>query len=811
MNTPPRRIPIRRPDVSIKAVGSDGDVVARAPHTGSYIQLGPQENFVLGLLDGKTKRETIQARFAQEFGDTLPDEELFEFIRVAQGHGLLDMVPPNNELSDPSPTSAESHRGVGQQSILYWRYRILDPDRLLARMVPFLRFCWTRAFFWFSALFIAVALAVAASNFAILTGHVRQSVSWQSGIVALLSLLAITILHEFAHGLTCKRHGGEVHEMGFLLMFFLPCLYCNVSDAWMISEKRHRLWVTAAGGFIEMCLWACAVFVWRLTVQNSAINYVALTIITVSGTRILFNCNPFLKLDGYYLLTDYLDTPNLRSNSWEYVAAHLRWLLWGAPRPERLPGGKGFILYGVACWFFSVFATVIMLKLLGAFLYGPLGLLGIAIATILGMVAAQGLFSGLIRGEVSQMFWQRRKRTAVGLSLATALILALCIIPMPRRATGTFVVCPLRRHDIRTPIAGFLKEVKFEEGAEVTDSAIIAVVEVNDLDSQITRKQAEIREVAANLALLKKGASKEELDEQLNRVQRAKEWVDLGAADLKTAEVALQEDLKRLDQKAEQYKAEVAQSKINVARTKELADKRAVTLQQYEEEMKRVKIAEALLGQAVSERATRETLGTVLAQQELAKRQKELADEQGKLELLQAGSRVEAIDAEKAKLARLEEELKYLRELHAQQPIPAKHHGVVVTPRVKEKVGQYLKEGDLICAVEEISALELEINMPEDEIRDVKPGLPVRLKARALPYETFETSVDRIAPRAQQSKEEIQQQQQNSVVVYAFLKDSSGQLRPGMTGYARVECGSAPIAKVALDYVLKYIRTEFWW
>ena len=105
-----------------------------------------------------------------------------------------------------------------------------------------------------------------------------------------------TTLHEFAHGLTCKHFGGEVHEVGFLMLFFIPCFYCNVSDAWLFREKSRRLWVTLAGGYFDLLAWATAAFVWRLTAQDSMINYLAWVILSVLGVRNLFNFNPLLKL-----------------------------------------------------------------------------------------------------------------------------------------------------------------------------------------------------------------------------------------------------------------------------------------------------------------------------------------------------------------------------------------------------------------------------------------------------------------------------------------------------------------------------------
>src|SRR5206468_838326 len=104
-----------------------------------------------------------------------------------------------------------------------------------------------------------------------------------------------------------------------------------VSDTWLFREKSKRLLVTLAGGYFDLCVWAAAVFVWRLTPPDGLPNYLAWVVLSVCGARVFFNFNPLMKLDGYYLLSDWLEIPNLRQRSWGLVAARLRWALWGGP------------------------------------------------------------------------------------------------------------------------------------------------------------------------------------------------------------------------------------------------------------------------------------------------------------------------------------------------------------------------------------------------------------------------------------------------------------------------------------------------
>src|SRR5204863_2653183 len=119
-------------------------------------------------------------------------------------------------------------------------------------------------------------------------------------VIVLVVFLVVTA-HEFGHGLTCKHFGGEVHELGFMLIYFQPAFYCNVSDAWLFPEKSKRLWVGFAGPYFELLLWALAVLAWRLTEADTVVNYVALIVMAGSGVKTLLNLSPLLKLDGYYM------------------------------------------------------------------------------------------------------------------------------------------------------------------------------------------------------------------------------------------------------------------------------------------------------------------------------------------------------------------------------------------------------------------------------------------------------------------------------------------------------------------------------
>ncbi|MGH7138433.1 MAG: hypothetical protein ACREHD_22000, partial [Pirellulales bacterium] len=326
-------LPLSRRDFVFSPLGNDGKYVVKDPRRQTYFRLGPRERLLLDLLDGRHDRQSLREEFAQQFHEELHDEDIDGFLELAAARGLLeDPIAPTPTSAPPkaapSAPTAPKPRATGQ-SLLAWRKSLFDPDASYNWLEPKLRFFWTRGFLALSVPLIVAAVAIVWLNRNELVSDLAENLRWQTVVMGVLTLLLVTALHESAHGLTCKHYGGEVHEVGFLLIFFMPAFFCNVSDAWLLPKKSQRLAITFAGGYFELFLWALAVFGWRMTLQDTLVNYLAWTVVSISGVRVLFNFTPFIKLDGYYLLSDALDLPNLRQRALDYVADYLRWLLWG--------------------------------------------------------------------------------------------------------------------------------------------------------------------------------------------------------------------------------------------------------------------------------------------------------------------------------------------------------------------------------------------------------------------------------------------------------------------------------------------------
>jgi len=805
-------LPARKPNLIIRPFNKSGEFVVKDPTQGIYLHVGEQEQFLLTQLDGRRGEQDVLAAFQTQFHDPLSTDDLRDFLAMASERGLLEDGKAATAFATDSDDDEEDDEVLPEgsrrkQSWLYFRYSFLNPDRIFTVLAPRLGFVWTKAFFWISLSTIAYSGGVSWINRHELITSFDANLNWETIFLAWVITIVVTTLHEFAHGLTCKRYGGEVREIGVLFMFFTPCFYCNVSDAWLIPEKSKRLWVTAAGGYCDLCLWAVAVLYWRITHQDTLINYVACVVMSVCGFRGLINMNPLMRLDGYYLLSDGLEIPNLRKRSRRRWMATLRNLLWGAPRPE--PEAKGWFLnlYGGFRWVFYIAFLDLMYVGLCRWLGERWGWPGLALATYLAYVIIKSLFSGFFAGELKKMITTRSKRTAIWIAGLIVAAIAVFVVKIDDRAAGSFTVRPARHLEVRAPVAGFLREVSYDMGDRLPADAVLGRFEIPDLESLISQKTSQRKESEANLRRLTAGPRPEEVREQTLKVERARAWCELGERDLGRARQALVEELARSDQQVAVARAEAEYAAASFKQAEQLYQRGVMAGQQFMGERKRFDVAVLNYQQIQAQRRAREVAGALDAEAEAARRKKELADVEAALKLMQAGGRPEEIEAEQARLARITEELAHLVDTRSKLEIRSPLAGVMTTARMKEKIGQYFEKGTLICVVEDAQGLEAELALPEQEVNGVRAGQTVELKARSLPFHTFNARVDRVAPRAEKEQGALE----GKVVVYCTLEKSETELLAGMTGMGRVFRGERAVADVLTNKALRQLRTEFWW
>ncbi len=296
-------------------------------------------------------------------------------------------------------------------------------------------------------------------------------------------------IHELGHGLVCKHFGGECHEIGFMLLVLTPAMYCNTSDSWVLPNRWHRMAIGAAGMYVELFMAAICTFIWWFTVPGW-IHYLALNIMFLSSvSTIVFNANPLLRYDGYYILSDFLEIPNLGQKSRMALISKLRtWCLGMDPINSRLLPQRhqvSFAIYSVASfvyrwfvlimifWFISEIFEPLGLQVIGYFVIG-ISLFGMVVVPMFKMVKFFA-FPGRLR-EV------KRFNLLCTLAVVAVLVGLFCFVPVPQYVYGSCLLRPQDAQVVRVTEAGVLKRIAVQPGDTVSAGQVLGVLENRDLE-----------------------------------------------------------------------------------------------------------------------------------------------------------------------------------------------------------------------------------------------------------------------------------------------------------------------------------------
>ncbi len=336
------------------------------------------------------------------------------------------------------------------------------------------------------------------------------------------------VLHEIGHGLTCKHFGGECHEIGLMLLVFTPCLYCDTSDSWILPNKWHRAAIGAAGMYVEIVLASICTFLWWYS-EPGFVHYTCLNIIFVcSVSTLIFNTNPLLRYDGYYILSDVLEIPNLRQKSRDALLGLLRRLCLGLPWKKELAvplRQRGlFALYAVASVCYQWFILFAILWFLSE-VFKPYGLQALA-----DVLIASSLFGVIVMpawklvryfrvpGRIHQV--KKRRLSATG-AVAAVLLLAAVMVPLPHHVMTSVVAEPRDAERHYVAIEGMLESVSVEAGDSVQPGQQLARLSNPEIAYEITRLVGEREQTEQHLQNLRRQRSDADAVQQIPQTVEA--------------------------------------------------------------------------------------------------------------------------------------------------------------------------------------------------------------------------------------------------------------------------------------------------
>ncbi|WP_294539735.1 PqqD family peptide modification chaperone [uncultured Rhodoblastus sp.] len=477
--------------------------------TGRFHRLSSIANLMLSLMDGRrTVGEIWEAAGRKSAEDPPTQDETIQLLAQLHSADLLqgELPPDFGEMAERAEQAGQ--RRVMQQlrNPIAFRLPLFDPDRFLDATQSLVRPLFSIAGFLGWLVLIASALVLATLHWSELTSDLADRVLAAENLALIMCVYpVIKSLHELGHAYATKIWGGEVHEIGVMLLVFIPILYVDASASAAFRQKRRRIIVGAAGIMVETALAAIAMFVWLHAAPGLG-RTIAFNVMLVGGvSTLLFNGNPLLRFDGYYIFSDLIEIPNLasRSNAYFLYLIQKRLLkIDDVESPATAPGeAVWFLLYAISSFAYRMVVSIgIALFLANKFI-----VIGSAMAIwSLAAIFLLPLYKGLKFLAASPRLQGRRRRAfGVMAGLAIAASAALFLIPLPYATVADGVVVFPDQAELRAKTAGFVREVKAPPGTEVEARQPLVAMDDPALRAHVAVLTAQLDETLNRLEAVK--------------------------------------------------------------------------------------------------------------------------------------------------------------------------------------------------------------------------------------------------------------------------------------------------------------------
>src|ERR1700723_2974407 len=483
--------------ISEQTVNGDKSYVIKNHETNSYNRYGEFEYQLLMLCDGtRTPAEIAEALSEQDPDSAIAESEVLEFLDSIEP-AMWERSAGEKNLAVLERIRDERKGRVDQSSMLYISFKAWDPNKTLARLDPYLSWMFTWGFVWFSLVIFAVSGYLLAGDWTRVQQDTSQLYNFANKSaydiwIFWILLLVLGAIHEFGHGLTCKHFGGDVHQMGFLLIYFTPAFFTDTTDIMLFNRFSRRQWVLFAGIWIELVICGIAAIFWRFTAPGSLGNDFAYKVMLLSGIQgALLNLNPLIKADGYYALSEFLRVDNLRESAFAFLQAWARRHILRedlelplASRRQRriyLIFGITAIVYGTSLVILTVlFVTNVFVSKFGGWGY-------VFTAGVVYFFVRKGLKNAVphVRAWLREkkevyMAWKVSRAQQAGV---LGLALLFLIPPIPTRVSSDFILEPGRDAHVRVEVPGSVRQVFVKQGEAVSAGETLAILKNPDIES----------------------------------------------------------------------------------------------------------------------------------------------------------------------------------------------------------------------------------------------------------------------------------------------------------------------------------------
>jgi len=471
--------------------------------TGNLHRFTPEAYSLIGLMDGRRTLDDIWYSAGEQLGDDMPSQD--DVIQLlSQLHRVdaiqSDVIPDVAELNERYQKDRRNKLINFFKSPLALKIPLIDPEPFLNKTAGLSRWLFSgfAAVIWLVA--IVWALTQTAFHWPELTENLADRVlSAENLFLIWLIYPMVKLIHELGHAYAVKRWGGEVHEMGVMFLIFMPVPYVDASASAAFRNKSHRMLVAGAGILVEAFIAAIAMWVW-VYAEPGVVRSVAFNTLLIAGvSTLLFNGNPLLRFDAYYVLADYLEIPNLAQRSNKYIAYLWKKYLFSFKdemSPAYVNSENGWLaFYALSSFFYRVFITFTIV----IFVISELFFIGV----LLAILAIYNMFGKPLISIIKYLYRDRnvrknRGRVASVITLAFILILTLLfVIPVPKMTVSHGIVWAPDDSRVMVESSGFIERIEVQPGEHVSYNQVLLKSQNKALEAEIEESVGRVKELMA--------------------------------------------------------------------------------------------------------------------------------------------------------------------------------------------------------------------------------------------------------------------------------------------------------------------------
>lgn len=474
--------------------------------TGRHHRFSWEAYQVIGLMNGKRTLQRIWETACEQLGEHMPtQDEVIALLAQLHHFDLLQsgVLPDFEDLS--KRFRSRSNRFLKSlRSPLSVPFPLFDPESLLTRTMPLVRplLGWMGCVLWLAV--VGSALVLAGLHWDELTGNLSDRIFGLQNL-ALLALIypMVKVVHEFGHAYMVKRWGGEVHEMGVMLLVLVPIPYVDATASLSFAGKWQRMLVGAAGILVELFLAGLAMLVW-VCVEPGTVRAAAFNLMLIAGiSTLLFNGNPLVRFDAYYVLADSLEIPNLGPRGSQYIGYCLKRYLLGIDQVESPASSPG-----EARWLAAYAVTALVYRLLLSvkiilFIAGKMFFLGILLACWAGGSMVITPLVRIGRYLMHDPALRRRRSRLFIVTILPVIVLAvvLFVLPIPLYTVAQGVVWPTDESRLVAAVDGFISELPIANGRRIPPETVVLRCEDPNLTIQVALLTGQLHELQARYQL----------------------------------------------------------------------------------------------------------------------------------------------------------------------------------------------------------------------------------------------------------------------------------------------------------------------